>query len=329
LAVQKDNNEASLLLCDQCPIGTFCNEAAVSIPCPDHATTLARGASRLADCVCLPGFYHFFLGSDFVCMPCPTSRWCPAYGTLAPLPCANGGYTLAAGAVTPLSCLCPARTYGLRCLPCDDHVECATSAAPANAIAVRIEGIGPVDGEAIVEACLLRQVGTPAAYLLYPSFLSSSFLWAAQQQLLSWSWVALVVGAVDASAVSAALARCAGPAFVQLASSLMATTRTLRLTQATSCGGRHWEWSGSQLASSQCACVAGYEEVDVTTLAGHSYGTQCLPCLNGTVRARRAPGGCTPCLLAHNEEAPFLGMAACVCVRGYVRDPLRGVCVAS
>jgi hypothetical protein len=322
-----DNNDVAEVQkrgCLQCPLGAFC-AAATLTPCPDHSTTLALGSVRLADCVCLPGFYHFFFASAFACMPCPTSRWCPAFGTLAPLPCANGGHTLSAGAVSPLSCLCPPRTHGLRCLPCDDAVECATSAPPVNAIALRIQGVGPVDGELLVSACL-RSIDDD--YLLYPSFLSTAVAEEAtttQRQLLRWSWVALLLNFVDATVASPHLAACAGPSFVQLDSSLMASTRTLRLTQASSCGGRHWEWSGSLLASSQCTCVAGYEEVDLATFAGHSYGTQCLPCLNGTVRPRRAQGGCTAsCLLAHNQEAPFLGMAACVCIRGYVANKDNG-----
>ena len=329
------------------------------LQCPERSVTIAATTypSRLEDCLCVPGTYHFYFGDTFLCLPCPTARWCPSHGTLAPRPCYGNGLTLAGGATSPLECVCPPRTHGLRCTPCDDRVDCTTPYSTRfSAAALRITGVGPLNSEAVVDGCLQRLVpaldalAVDAGYILYPSFAADSDAAAAtattttsSTTLLAWNWVAVVVllGTYDADALAVHVCACAAPTFerisaspffvLQSAQSPTVLVRQLTLTRARACGGRHMEWSGSGASAGRpCTCVAGYEEVDTALLppASHYYGhgIQCLPCLNGTARARRAPStACTPC--PSDEEAPFLGMAECVCARGLVRD-VGGKCVA-
>jgi hypothetical protein len=144
-----------------------------------------------------------------------------------------------------------------------------------------------------------------------------------QQQsaaLLEWSWIVLVRD-FNTDKAMVAVEECAGGQFVGLR--LEALTRppvTRRIREASSCGGRHWEWNGDRVAEG-CVCVGGYEEVDTVL-----YGRHCIPCPNGTFRPRYAPGGCTPCQSELFEAGAYLGQSECACRQGYARDPQTWSC---
>ena len=79
---------------------------------------------------------------------------------------------------------------------------------------------------------------------------------------------------------------------------------SVRPSVAQACG----LYSEANAAGTACTCVAGYEQA----LSGGG-SRICAPCLSGTVRARRAVGGCVPCPADNRSTADFMGMAGCVC----------------
>ena len=259
-------------------------------PCadPNAVTRVAQGTA--ADCVCVPGY--FLLGG--ACLRCPRGLWCPFYGTLAPVACAAYGTTLTDGALSPLECMCPERTHHFACVPCDDRDICIQPVWPRPSLAAMQWAADP-------RACL--PAGDDDNVVVYStrgvSMLPEQAAWIAVLQPLSADALANVSACVGAPPLSVA-------------------TAAVSYVQPDRCEGRHLEWDGA----TGCACVAGYESVDTAL-----YGLRCLPCLNGTMRPSQSPGGCIPCLASAFQEAPYLGMTACACVRGYVADGVTGACV--
>jgi len=304
-----------------CPGGELQPQA-----CPEHSITISNVAAFKEECFCIPGFFHF----AGVCMQCPTSLWCPWNGTTAPVPCIQGGITLSGGASSPLDCICPSRTYGLLCEPCDDSMDCSV---PINPIpffmAVRLGGWGGVWGVEAANACLQSAFGR-SQFILYSTQGASSagFLVDVSQSTnsLAWSWVAVVpvLTAMMSHIWTDNITACMSDSFVHFYFVVLDPSRPLLLKQGASCRGRHWEWNGLDGGASGCTCVAGYEEVPAT-----AWGTQCFPCLNGTVRPRRSKNGCEPCEEGAGNSlaflAPFLGMSSCICPEGMSLG-LDGLC---
>ena len=263
--------------------------------CPDpNAVALVRGATA-ADCVCLPGHY-LFAG---VCVRCPRGLWCPFHGTIAPVACAAYGTTLTDGAVSPLECVCPSRTHHFACTPCDGRDVCATPVWPRPTLSAMLWPANPL-------VCLTQVLGDDASNLVVYSARGVSPLrldqpWISAHPPLTPSALANVSVCMGEEGN--------GSSFATAAVSYILPDR---------CQGRHLEWDGA----TGCACTGGYETVDTGI-----YGLRCLPCLNGTMRPSQSPGGCIPCLASAFQEAPYLGMTACACVRGYVADGVTGACV--
>ena len=263
-------------------------------PCDDpHAVTLSPQATA-ADCVCLPGHY-LFAGT---CVRCPVGLWCPVHGTIAPVACAGYGSTLTDGALSPLECACPARTHHFACVACDDRDVCMQPVWPRPTLSALVWASDP-------RACLAGY-NDDGNQLVY-SVRGVSPLAAAAQ------WVSVHRALTDAELANASA--CAGGA----APAALVPPAAVSYVLPDRCEGRHLEWDGA----TGCTCVGGYETVDTGL-----YGLRCLPCLNGTMRPRLAPGGCIPCLASALQEAPYLGMTACACIAGYEPDAVTGACVS-
>ncbi len=304
-----------------CPGGTVPPQR-----CQPHsavsAAALTAPASSRGDCLCEAGHFLF----QDTCIRCPLSLWCPFNGTVAPIACHGGGLTYNDGARSPIDCVCPPRTHGLRCAPCDNAMEC-TRFMPAAVTSVAIRGWGPVGGGAIMDACFAWALGDADLFQMYSvlgASRSAEVEAAARQQqsasLLEWSWIVLVRDFNTDNAL-AAVEECAWGQFVGLRLEALTTPPVLRsIRKASSCGGRHWEWNGDRAAEG-CVCVGGYEEIDTVL-----YGRHCIPCPNGTFRPRYDPGGCTRCRSELYEAGAYLGQSECACRQGYARDPRTWSC---
>jgi hypothetical protein len=193
----------------------------------------------------------------------------------------------------------------------------------ASVAAIAVHGWGPVGGSDIMDACLLSVLGEPDLFQLYSVLgVSREVLLAQQQQSsasLVWNWVVLVRDK-SPSVVAAGVEACAGGLFLDLRLSVLVGLTDRQIQVASSCGGRHWEWNGDSNAEG-CVCVGGYEEVNTVL-----YGRHCIPCPNGTYRARYDPGECTPCRAELFEVGTYLGMSECACLRGYARDKRTWSC---
>ena len=319
--------------CMPCPSSYFCpGTTTIPLPCPAHSfTTPGQLATQQSDCICLPGFYH--LSSVQQCLPCPTNMWCPYNGTQAPVPCYAGGYTLVEGASSPLKCICPSRTFGLTCQPCDNSMDCVSiKTSTKNIIPYltysTVTGWGPVWGNELIGKCLsLLATPTPQniavidnIFIIYPlSIEGSSIISDNVPDMLQWSWAFVVQNSIDNDFLRIQMTECLSIYGMQEQSfGSFQTTQGVDLRVAMSLGGPEWEWSGQE--SNPRTCIAGYEAVSTDT-----WGIKCFPCLNGTVRARLASGGCVPCQ-GVNEHAPYLGMSACVCIQGYQLSSTTGQC---
>jgi hypothetical protein len=306
----------------------YCPGGLTAVRCPDHSTTSSYFATSVSECLCTPGYYHF--GS--YCLPCPTNMWCPGNGTMTPIPCHAHGTTLYEGSLTALDCICPARTYGLLCKPCADGDDCVFIGNPTPGLvsspsvptltSVNVRGSGPIWGEEIATSCIsiVMDIDNFLIYSIYGAD-ASSLLVSSQPapDILGWNWV--FVFRDPASDAYENISACLGVhGFnVELFRSVGIPVPGSFLRFSSSCGIRNWEWSG--LEESPCTCVAGYEARMTIT-----WGIQCFPCIQGTVRRRRSTGGCVPCT-GSNEHAPYLGMKECVCVEGFARQSEGGQCV--
>ena len=283
--------------------------------CPENSATIATtAASSVADCLCIRGFYRY---ADSLCLPCPSNQWCPFDGTVAPVPCR--GSTNGGGMSSPIDCSCPPRTYGIECLPCDDDVDCSSPMVPQpQLLATGVVGWGPPDGGDIMGQCSdaaqwKRSIVTYS--LRVPPYLLPG------SGALRWGWV--VVSAPDDAAWSNVTLCLVSHGFLSLSIKALGPPRAaVGVNQAIKCTAFGQEWNGLTASQSQCGCIAGYEPLKTP-----SWGTQCFPCLNGTFRARRSNGGCIAC--PTNEAAPSMGMAQCVCQKGYERNDNNGECVAA
>jgi len=291
--------------CAACPSRAyFCpGGSAPPSPCPDNAVT-AAAATRASDCRCGAGYLEF----EGVCLRCPTSLLCPFNGTRAPLPCFGGGYTLTDGTISPLACLCPPRTHGIRCRPCDAGMDCSAPATPVRAYtALLVEGPSGASlvlaAPAMLDACLSQQQ-PPEDYYWF------------QSGLITTTWLVVLPG--GAAAAIAGLRACLEPKWVTLTvvGVLDDGVPMLNLMAARSCGGEHWYWDPSLQA---CGCVPGYYAFF------DAQQPRCIPCPNGTARAEGADT-CAPCAFPGEEEAPWLGMAACRCIDGYAPRLSGGGC---
>jgi hypothetical protein len=279
------------------------------LPCPEHSIATTTG------CQCAAGFLEF----QGVCLRCPTSLLCPFNGTLSPLPCYGGGYTLGDGSLSPLECLCPARTYGIRCTPCDAGMDCSAPATPVRAFsALSIAGVAGLGAPGMLEACLASHDGEYWTLNALGSS-SSSFALSATTTALPWSWLVVVPGGAAAT-VSLLQDTCLGPRFLSLTIEVLDDGVPMpNLMMARSCGGEHWYWDPTLQA---CGCVPGYSFHFFNDNEGG-----CLPCPNGTVRAEGDPT-CGPCPHPGEEEAPWLGMSVCECASGHARDNRTGRCAS-
>lgn len=262
------------------------------VPCPPRSRVVApddgeSAAATPAECLCLPSYFLF----QSVCLPCPTSLLCPFNGTIAPIPCQNEGYTLTEGSRSPTSCHCPPRTYGLACTPCADNMDCSVplpQRVPLSTLVVDVWG--PLATRALLETCV--QGSGESGFLLYSTFgttarsiqratsaISSSSSSAA---FLPWSWL-VVLEAGDPGAAAQTLYDCLAPQTLVDAIVPLSPTPTMVLVIKPRLCGLRREWDGDPLLQ-LCVCVAGYHEADTPV------GVECVPCPNGTVRARRSPG---------------------------------------
>jgi hypothetical protein len=314
-----------------CPGGT-----SAALTCPSNSFPKSLLASDILDCQCQPGYYHF----AYSCLPCPVNMWCPMNGTTTPIPCFAGGSTTYEGAYSPLSCICPPRTHGLTCEPCEDDVECV-SIPPGTQItllSVYVNGWGPIWGQEIPSLCLFPLMGgDTGAYLIYPMYEAGDSANAnfnsISSDTLFWSWTLVIkregiITLPDAASIFGNITSCISIYGFRISeynildtkSGQDLSTQGIILRETRTCGGYYWEWNGME-TQSDCTCIEGYEKLKTLKFAS----SQCFPCMNGTVRPRRSIYGCTACTGAY-EHAPFLGMKRCVCIDGYVRSTLTGLC---
>lgn len=291
----------------------YCTGVGPPTPCPSpYSLTTTHVASSVSDCVCKPGFYAF----GALCVACPTNMWCPVNGTLVPIACYRGGTTVANGHALPLSCVCPARTHGLTCLPCADDEACDQNIQVPVA-AYMLNGWGPVWAwELLQQQCLLlTRMGEELPFLVYSVLgVTSMRAWiGVTPDMLEWNWVLVVQN--PPAGLEADVTECMERhGFIVSKMELMGTESNSKIHQREKLSSR-WEWDGQ----SGITCVGGYE-----LLVTEKYGRVCFPCLNGSVRPRRSALPYCEFCDAPNTHAPYLGMTQCECVPGF--EERSGVC---
>jgi hypothetical protein len=140
--------------CANCSVGTVCYGGSGFSPdgnpapdtpenrpltCPANSVS-APGATSLAGCQCLAGYYYVVHGDPedpftrSECIECPLHHYCP-FGSLAPTPCPEHGFTLAGLAGVRLECHCPRGRFrdppqdeaGFNCSVCTENDFCFDS----------------------------------------------------------------------------------------------------------------------------------------------------------------------------------------------------------
>lgn len=289
------SSEHASLLCAPCPPTNYYCTGGQAAPtlCPENSVILDQPHAS-SSCICLAGYYRY---ADSICLPCPSNHWCPLFSSSLStvVACHGGGETNGGGMTSPLDCVCPPRTFGVKCLPCDTDADCSlpVSQQPLLVATVISASTPPLfsfyisaSGASNQKTMIMDQCVTWAVHVVYEVasqiwvvISPASFLWQNATKCLSLHGFNLIsvypLGPPRIAVGVKQLVRCAGIA-------------------------QEWMKTG-------CGCIAGYEP-----LSTPSWGIQCFPCLNGTVRAQYSPGGCEPCKSV-NEVAPSMGMAACVC----------------
>jgi hypothetical protein len=140
--------------CANCSVGTVCYGGSGFSPdgnpapdtpenrpltCPANSVS-APGATSLAGCQCLAGYYYVVHGDPedpftrSECVECPLHHYCP-FGSLAPTACPEHGFTLAGLAGVRLECHCPRGRFrnppqdeaGFNCSVCTENDFCVDS----------------------------------------------------------------------------------------------------------------------------------------------------------------------------------------------------------
>jgi len=303
---------ASMLACTRCPANAYCpGNTGAPLPCGANAITQGEGASSVAECLCKDGYYPF---QPTMCLPCPLGFWCLGARTL-PIPCIHGGTTELPGAKTPLECVCPPRTYGLTCTPCSDAELCIAMDAPPELQAVRLLGWGPATLR--ISPCATNL----PVYAITAS--SSSSGEAANDNNTSmltmataWAWLLVMRSETSLQEGLVACLRTQGFKLQGL-TTIASLTQPRGLRTNVQCDpNSEWPGTAEEDTPKPCTCIAGY-----TRKRSLRTGTSlCVPCLNGTIRARRSPiETCVPCPGNHSH-APWLAMSHCVCQEGFYWD---------
>jgi len=285
--------------CVPCQPNTYCSgQSDTPIACPSNALSPA-GSTEASQCVCRPGFYFF---QEAVCLQCPVGFWCLG-GRVLPIPCMPYASTLGAGSASPLDCRCNARTHGLRCIPCVDTELCIPLPTQPQWLALKLTGWGPQNSSLALQTCagslLVAYYDIPAPPL--------------SNNRYGWAWVVVLPSEVPLSDCMQA----AGFVFSEPVSMFTPARSAQGVLYNESCAPNS-EWlQGAQT----CTCIAGYHYV-----RSNGYFV-CLPCSNGTVRARRAPDVCVPCADNSSSHAPWMGMSRCVCLPDHLMDEQSAQCV--
>lgn len=70
-----------------CPLGAYCPGTLQTYQlCPNSSTTVAAGASSVASCVCVAGYYGIIQNTSSMCKLCPAQYYCPLNSS-APTAC--------------------------------------------------------------------------------------------------------------------------------------------------------------------------------------------------------------------------------------------------
>jgi hypothetical protein len=275
--------------CEPCPANYYCPPGAQAPETCGPNADSPPAASAIEQCACKSGFYPFQQGR--LCLACPVGFWCLGGRTL-PIPCMPRSTTRAPASTTPLDCVCGERTYGFTCTPCkpNEYSIKRPSQAQPKWEALRLEGLSTVAlhiADCVPADAAVYSVPPPPIHQLH----------------YSWAWIIAIGAGAQGNLTGCMLAQ--GLAF-QNTQTFTAERATTNFADTKQCF-MNQEWGGPAApAGKPCVCIPGYRTV----------GGICLPCPNGTIRARYAPDVCVPCPL-NNSHAPWPAMSHCVCRPGF------------
>ena len=294
--------------CTPCPPNYYCSGAsATPTPCIENALSLA-GAWSAAQCTCIPGTYSLLE----LCLSCPMGFWCMG-GIAQPIQCMPYASTLETGSSSPLDCICATRTFGLMCSPCQDNQLCQLMPSQPTWVALQLLGWGSLGSAFFLQDKCLSPAAAATIYTIPGPSLPAT------GDLYSWGWIIVLSPFPN---YMQNITECMKPTlqFAQPLSVYTAERPAFGVQAAEPCD-MNSEWSGTCSAEG-CVCIAGY----VFTKDAQTGNQVCVPCRNGSIRARRTPEECTPCLI-NNSYAPWMGMSYCICMQGFYSDPISGDCL--
>ncbi|GIX63925.1 cysteine repeat modular protein, putative [Babesia caballi] len=107
-----------------CPVGHYCNGGIGFNRCPANSTTMIRGASGVAHCLCLPG-YEASTTQTGVCVACPIGSYKQEIGNISCRRCPDRFRTFKTGSKYITDCACSPGHYA-KVVPYDDVTHEAT-----------------------------------------------------------------------------------------------------------------------------------------------------------------------------------------------------------
>jgi len=289
--------------CQQCPENHYCTGDGV-LSCPGNSYS-QPGSVDISQCMCNPGYYYI----QGFCLSCPPSFWC--YGdSLQPIQCTNSDYstTLGERSASPLDCICVSRTHGFTCQPCNDNELCYMDTS-LTAVALKVLGNGPINSPDILQNTCLHSTQTNLYNIPGPPLKADSY---------SWGWVVATVAPMAQVQNLSVCMQAYGFQPSEPVSQFTAPRTALGVYYNQECDLQNEEWPGTD-TSGNCVCIAGYSySQDPKT------GLMvCVPCLNGTFRARWTPDKCIPCK-SNNSYAPWMAMSHCICLDGFYNSSDNG-----
>ena len=302
--------EASPVRCVQCPENHYCDGlTAAPASCTPNSQS-APGSWDASQCLCRRGYYSFGDG----CLSCPAGYWC--YGMhVLPIQCMELSTSLySSGSTSPLDCQCLDRTHGITCQPCLDSEYCnlLPSYNQPTWVALEVMGWGALAAPALLQTQCLSPLHSVVYSLPGPTELVDG--------LYPWGWIIVTEVYLDyAENISDCLQTQAKFRFLSNISIYTSPRTALGVRDHQPCP-MNWEWSATNALGLDCICIPGY-----STIQFQGY-LVCVPCMNGTMRAKGSPDQCVPCEDNHSY-APWMAMSHCICLEGYYLDPAEGVCL--
>lgn len=294
--------------CELAPTGAYYYVDGAAEPCPQHKRTYVPGASKPADCVCIPGYFTDEVGG---CVQCAPDSFNDKQNVTACTDCPLHSSHALHGSSKETDCVCDAGAYSVS----DEAVPVACELCAGGYFK-------STAGSRACEGCLENQfsngTGASTCHLCHDNSVSAS-LSSSQHDCVCVPGFATVaedvcvgcgIGKFKATTSHAQCDFCADGEFQD--------------ASAQSHCGDCLSHSQSDSQYGFCLCEVGYTSSPPGSQVSRP---SCLECPSNTFKDLPGQQSCLPCLLYFESEAASTHQSDCLCSVGYGFTGLYDACV--